>query len=213
MEKRVMIKKGAEAELYRGEWLGRDVVFKRRVRKGYRNPDLDELIRSSRTSLESKLLGEAKRLGVPAPIVYFVDRSSHEIVMSRVPGTPVKNALSGMSSESIGVLFERIGEQVGRLHAGGTVHGDLTTSNMIICGGDVFFIDFGLGEYTRELEARGVDIHLMRRTLESSHNCCAKAAYAAFIKGYRRTMGSAADDVLARAAEVRLRGRYVDVER
>jgi len=213
MEKRALIKKGAEAELYGGEWLGYDVVFKRRVSKGYRNPDLDSIIRSSRTSLESKLLGEAKRLGVPAPVVYFIDRQSHEIVMSRIQGAPVKNALAGMSGGSVGALFERIGEQVGRLHAGGVVHGDLTTSNMIICGGDIFFIDFGLGEYTRELEARGVDIHLMRRTLESSHHSCAKAAYDAFIKGYCRTMGSAAAEVLARAAEVRRRGRYVEGDR
>ncbi len=209
----MLIKKGAEAELYRGEWLGYDAVFKRRVRKEYRNPDLDALIRSSRTSLESKLLGEAKRLGVPAPIVYFIDRQSHEIVMSHIPGTPVKNALAGMSSGSIGALFERIGELVGRLHAGGVVHGDLTTSNMILCSSDVFFIDFGLGEYTRELEARGVDVHLMRRTLESSHHSCAKGAYESFIKGYCRSMGGEADGVLARAAEIRRRGRYVEGDR
>ncbi len=208
-----LIKKGAEAELYRGEWLGYDAVFKRRVRKDYRNRDLDTLIRSSRTSLESKLLAEAKHLGVPAPIVYSVDRRSHEIVMSHIPGSPLKNIIPAITDDYVATIFARVGELVGRLHAGGVVHGDLTTSNIILNGDDVFFIDFGLGEYTSELEARGVDIHLMRRALESTHHLCAKVAYDAFIKGYCRSMGSAAKDVLTRAGEVRRRGRYVEGDR
>lgn len=208
-----LIKKGAEAELFRGDWLGYDAVFKVRVRKDYRNQELDALIRSSRTSLEAKLLAEAKRLGVPAPIVYFVDRRSHEIVMSHIPGAPLKRVIHGMDDRSLADLFEHVGELVGRLHAGGIVHGDLTTSNIILHDGETFFIDFGLGEYTSELEARGVDIHLMRRALESSHHACAKAAYGAFVKGYSRSMGGVAKDVLRRADEVRRRGRYVEGDR
>jgi Kae1-associated kinase Bud32 len=88
-----LIKKGAEAELYRGTWLGYDAVFKRRVRKEYRNPDLDLFIRGSRTSLESKLLAEARRNGVPTPVVFFIDLQSFEIIMSYVPGSPIKNVI------------------------------------------------------------------------------------------------------------------------
>jgi Kae1-associated kinase Bud32 len=208
-----LIKKGAEAELYRGTWLGYDAVFKRRVRKEYRNPDLDLFIRGSRTSLESKLLAEARRNGVPTPVVFFIDLQSFEIIMSYVPGSPIKNVIPCMADAEVQQRFTEIGEMVGRMHKGGLVHGDLTTSNIIVDGKKVFFIDFGLGERTVELEARGVDIHLMRRALESSHHRVSKIAYASFIGGYSRIMGKAAEDVLARVDAIRRRGRYVDGER
>jgi Kae1-associated kinase Bud32 len=213
MAEMTLIKKGAEAELYRGKWQGFDVIFKRRIRKPYRNPNLDSYIRSSRTSLEAKLLSESKRLRVPTPIVYLVDLQKTEIVMSYIPGTPLKKMIPGMNEASIKRFFATIGESVGRLHKGGMVHGDLTTSNMIVKDGNVFFIDFGLGEYTLDLEARGVDIHLMRRTLESSHHEVSKIAYDSFISGYSRVMGDETEEVLHRVSEIRRRGRYVEGER
>jgi len=208
-----LIKKGAEAELYRGKWQGFDVIFKRRIRKPYRNPDLDSYIRTSRTSLESKLISESRRLGVPTPIIYFVDLDRTEIIMSYIPGLPLKKMMPTMDETSIKQFFVKIGKMVGRLHRGGIVHGDLTTSNMIVKDGSVFFIDFGLGEYTPDLEARGVDIHLMRRTLESSHHEVSKIAYNSFISGYSRVMGGETEEVLRRVSEIRRRGRYVEGER
>ena len=208
-----LIKKGAEAELYRGRWQGFDVIFKRRIRKPYRNHDLDSYIRTSRTSLEAKLLSESKRLRVPTPIVYFVDLDKTEIIMSYIPGLPLKKMMPTMDETSIKQFFVKIGKMVGRLHRGGIVHGDLTTSNMIVKDGSVFFIDFGLGEYTLDLEARGVDVHLMRRTLESSHHEVSKIAYNSFISGYSRVMGDETEEVLRRVGEIRRRGRYVEGER
>ncbi|MBM5805406.1 MAG: Kae1-associated serine/threonine protein kinase [Candidatus Verstraetearchaeota archaeon] len=213
MAEMTLIKKGAEAELYRGKWQGFDVIFKRRIRKPYRNPDLDSYIRTSRTSLESKLISESRRLGVPTPIIYFVDLDRTEIIMSYIPGLPLKKMMPTMDETSIKQFFVKIGKMVGRLHRGGIVHGDLTTSNMIVKDGSVFFIDFGLGEYTPDLEARGVDIHLMRRTLESSHHEVSKIAYNSFISGYSRVMGGETEEVLRRVSEIRRRGRYVEGER
>lgn len=208
----ILIKKGAEAELYRGEWLGFDAVFKRRVVKAYRNPDLDLYIRSTRTSLEAKLLSDSRKLAVPTPVVYMVDPERTEIIMSYIDGTPLKSLMPKMEADhaSIKRTFLAIGEAVGRLHRGGMVHGDLTTSNIIVRGGDAFFIDFGLGEYTVSLEARGVDLHLMRRTLESSHHGVSEPAYTAFTEGYSSVMGEDARNVLHRVGEIRRRGRYVD---
>ena len=210
MAERVLIKKGAEAELYRGSWMGFQVLFKRRVKKLYRNPDLDNMIRNSRTSLEAKLLSGARRLGVPTPIVYFVDRERSEIVMSYIDGIPLKSAIPAMDCGSLEGAFRQAGEMVGRLHSGGMVHGDLTTSNMILRCDRLFLIDFGLGDYTPDLEARGVDIHLMRRALESSHHQVSKAAYSSFVEGYSAVMGRAGDEVLERVGEIRKRGRYVE---
>ena len=208
-----MIKKGAEAELYRGEWMGYDAIFKRRIPKTYRNHDLDHLIRSSRTSLEAKLLSEARRLGVPTPVVYMVDMDKFEIVMSYIDGLPLKNAINSSSQSGLKRIFEEVGGLVGLMHSGGIVHGDLTTSNMILKGGRIFFIDFGLGGYDLSVEARGVDIHLMRRTLESSHHRASKLAYSSFVAGYTAAMGTLSQEILRRVGEIRRRGRYVEGKR
>jgi TP53 regulating kinase-like protein len=206
----ILIKKGAEAELYRGEWLGLDAIYKRRVPKTYRNRDMDSLIRSSRTSLEAKLLSESRRLGVPTPIVFMVDVGRTEIIMSHIDGTPLKRLIDGLDPEALKTTFQEVGMLVGRLHKGGIVHGDLTTSNMILKDGRIFLIDFGLGDHDSSLEARGVDIHLMRRTLESSHHRVAKDAYASFIRGYSKAFGNGAEEVIRRVGEIRRRGRYVE---
>lgn len=205
-----LFKVGAEAELYRGEWLGFDAIFKRRVRKAYRNADLDRLIRGTRTSLEAKLLSGSKCIGVPTPVIYSVDLQKTEIVMSFIDGTPIKKLLPAMDDADIKSIFSVVGNCVAKLHHGGIVHGDLTTSNLIVINGKIFFIDFGLGEYTESLEARGVDLHLMRRALESSHYQSSKLAYQSFTKAYSKTLGEDAEEVLRRAGEIRRRGRYVD---
>ncbi len=210
MEKMTLIKKGAEAELYRMTWMGRDSVLKRRIKKVYRNPDLDLYIRTTRTSLEAKLLSEARRLGVPTPIVYSVDLKNAEIIMSFIPGSPLKKIIPKMDRKSLHETFNLVGSLVGRLHKGGIVHGDLTTSNMILKDDALFLIDFGLGDHTFDLEARGVDIHLMRRALESSHHEVSKWAYEGFISGYEEIMCDEIKDILKRVSEIRRRGRYVE---
>lgn len=210
MENMTLIKKGAEAELYRQIWMGRDAVLKRRIKKTYRNPDLDIYIRTTRTSLEAKLLSEARHFGVPTPIVYYLDLKNTEIIMSYIPGPPLKKIIPKMDRNSLEETFALVGRLVGLLHKCGIVHGDLTTSNMLLKGEMLFLIDFGLGDHTLDLEARGVDIHLMRRALESSHHEVSKWAYDGFISGYETIMGDATKDVLRRVGEIRRRGRYVE---
>ena len=210
MEKMILIKKGAEAELYRMSWMGRDSVIKRRIRKLYRNPDLDLYIRITRTGLEAKLLSEARKLGVPTPIVYSLDVKNTEIIMSFISGPPLKKIIPEMDRETLYEIFSLIGRLVGKLHKGGIVHGDLTTSNMILKGDLLFLIDFGLGDHSSDLEARGVDIHLMRRALESSHHEVSKCAFEGFISGYEEVMGGETKDILRRVNEIRRRGRYVE---
>ncbi len=206
-----LIKKGAEAELYLTDWMGLKAVLKRRIKKGYRNPDLDSYVRGSRTSNEAKLLSEARRLGVPTPVVYSVDKRNCEILMSYIDAPPLKRFVESMDPKGLALTFSRVGEMVGRLHRGGIVHGDLTTSNIIPYSGLLYLIDFGLGEHSSDVESRGVDIHLMRRALESSHHEVSSEAYLSFIEGYRRVMGDLSEPVLRRVDAIRRRGRYVDV--
>jgi len=76
--------------------------------------------------------------------------------------------------------------------------------------GKVFLVDFGLSERSNELEARGVDLHLMKRALQSTHYRYAKECFEAVMAGYSQVVGKdAAEDVLNKIQEIERRGRYV----
>ena len=216
----MLIKKGAEANLYLEPFArvlhsvgeGR-VIVKHRISKSYRAPELDLQLRGSRTALEARLFSDAKRAGVPAPVVYELDRVDMRIVMEFVKGEQVKLVLDKLEPAARRKLCELIGRQVARLHRAGIVHGDLTTSNMILTReGKVYFVDFGLGEYNPSLEARGVDLHLLRRALQSMHFRITDEAYRAVLAGYKREFGEDAEDVIERVEEIERRGRYVPKE-
>jgi TP53 regulating kinase-like protein len=215
-----LMKKGAEANLYLEPFSkviypgSRCVaVVKKRIRKRYRIKEIDLRLREARTALESKLFSDAKRAGVPTPLIYEVDTVGMRIVMEYIEGEQVKLVLEKMRPAARRKLCELIGRQVARLHRAGIVHGDLTTSNMILTrDGKVYFVDFGLGEYNPSLEARGVDLHLLRRALQSIHFRITEEAYRAVLSGYRREFGKGADGVIRRASEIERRGRYVERE-
>jgi len=111
-------------------------------------------------------------------------------------------------------LCLKIGELIGRLHEYGIIHGDLTTSNMILNSeGKIFFVDFGLGEKTKELEARGVDLHLMKRALQSTHFNFADECFNYVIIGYSKVLNTeTTKKTLDRIKEIERRGRYARVE-
>ncbi|MEM2866456.1 MAG: KEOPS complex kinase/ATPase Bud32 [Candidatus Hadarchaeales archaeon] len=216
----MLLKRGAEAELHLETFPGvlhpfgeGRVVVKHRVPKRYRIRELDLSLREARTSLEAKLLFDAKRAGVPTPPVYEVDRENMRVVMEYVEGKPLKEVLEGMGKEERKRICRRIGRYVARLHRRGLVHGDLTTSNLLLTPkGELYLVDFGLGEYTSSLEARGVDLHLLRRALQSVHFRVAEEAYREICSAYLREFGKGGREVLARAEEIGRRGRYIGRE-
>ncbi|NIW11922.1 MAG: Kae1-associated serine/threonine protein kinase, partial [Gammaproteobacteria bacterium] len=178
VEQRMLLKKGAEASLYLEEWQGRKVIMKRRLPKAYRLSTLDETIRVHRTVHEPQIIHRAKEAGVPTPTIYLVDIANANIIMEFIEGKQVKQILNDLSQAERISLCRHIGALIGRLHSHGIVHGDLTTSNMILTPhGKVFFVDFGLSERSNELEARGVDLHLMKRALQSTHYRYAKECF------------------------------------
>jgi len=206
-----LFKKGAEASLYVGQWHGRRAVMKKRLPKKYRPPQLDEQIRTYRTVHEPQLMHEAKKSGVPTPAIFLVDVKNATIMMEYVEGKQIKHLLNNVSESERRRLCVEIGRLIGRLHSHGIVHGDLTTSNMILSDDNrVFFVDFGLGEKNVELEARGVDLHLMKRALESAHFRFAEECFAAVVEGYSSIVkDKALRDVSDKIKEIERRGRYV----
>lgn len=207
----MLLKKGAEASLFLEEWQGRKVIMKRRLPKAYRLAALDETIRVQRTAHEPQIIHRAKEAGVPTPTLYLVDVANANIIMEFIEGKQVKQILNELSQVERASLCRHIGTLIGRLHSHGIVHGDLTTSNMILTPqGKVFFVDFGLSERSSELEAKGVDLHLMKRALQSTHFRSAKECFEAVIAGYSKVVGKdAAEDVLIKIREIGRRGRYV----
>ncbi len=187
------IASGAEAVISREG----NTIIKTRIHKRYRLKEIDENLRRDRTRTEARLLSEARRCGVPTPIVR--DITDFEIRMEYLDGTALKNIITPE-------LSERAGELVGKLHSCGIVHGDLTTSNIMFWDGKLFLIDFGLAFIDKSLEARGVDVHVLFQTFESTHEEH-EVLIQAFKRGYSGTF-SGADEVIKRVGEIESRGRY-----
>jgi len=208
-----LLRRGAEAILYRRKWHDLDVVVKTRVVKRYRIPSLDLKIRQFRTIHESSLLHEAKQAGVMTPLVYSIDLGSASIIMEFVSGDRLKDVLKGLEPLKLDELVETLGVLIGRLHRAGIVHGDLTTSNMILTlNGEICLLDFGLGDRSTDLEARGVDLHILKTILFSTHYSIAERCFRSAVNGYKKAVErEEAEAVLRRTDQIGKRGRYVSV--
>lgn len=198
---------GAEAEVESDNWLARPIVAKRRRPKAYRDRRLDDRIRRERTRTEAALLAKARRAGVPAPVVYDIDGANHTLRMQRIRGPTLRDVLRDRPDEA-GRWLAEWGRHVGRLHAAGLVHGDLTSSNAIVADGRLVLVDFGLAERSGELEDHGVDLVLAQRTIQSTHPATADAWFRRFLDGYAETNADA-ESVVKRMHEIRGRARYV----
>ena len=176
-----------------------ELVFKRRIRKRYRIKEIDERIRKERTKSEAKLISEARRKGIPTPIIF--DIFDYTLVMERIEGDLVREVITPHISE-------QIGELVGKLHRNGIIHGDLTTSNLILGSDNILYlIDFGLSFFDSSIEARGVDVHVFFQSLKATCKSWEELKES-FIKGYTRSLPDA-PQVLTRVSEIERRGRYV----
>jgi TP53 regulating kinase-like protein len=206
------LKKGAEATITLANWYGKKVVLKSRNVKKYRHSQLDEKIRRFRTNHEPQLMHEAKKAGVSTPVIFLVDTKNMLIIMEFIHGEQVKHILANFSLFQRQKLCFKIGMLVAKLHSHGIIHGDLTTSNLILNDYDkLFLVDFGLAEKQIELEAKGVDLHLMKRSLHSTHNQFAKDCFKNIMNGYSKVIGDTiTKDVLKKIQEIERRGRYVE---
>lgn len=191
---------GAEAIIFSD----RKTILKQRARKSYRIAEIDERLRLSRARREAKILEKLRESGLKVPKVISLDEKNASLRMEFLKGRKVRDFLAAGNCKKTG---EDIGKAVAKMHALNTIHGDLTTSNMILKGKDIYFIDFGLGFFSEKAEDKAVDLHLLRQALNSSHNKiagkCFDAAIAAYGKSYAR--GS---EVLKRLEKVEARGRY-----
>lgn len=203
MTKENIIFHGAEAKII----LKNKHIIKDRIPKKYRIPELDERIRKLRTRSETRLFEKASEK-VPVPKIIKSDEKDKKIIMDFIDGKKISDNLDNFPEKKQLEIFKQVGENISKLHDLNIIHGDLTTSNMILNKKDnnVYFIDFGLGFRSHKIEDKAVDIHLLRQALEAKHFKNWEKLFEEVIKGY--SISKDYKQVFERFKKVESRGRY-----
>ncbi len=179
-----------------------NLVIKNRIEKTYRHPELDEKIRKLRTRAESRILERISKI-ISVPKVLSIDEIKKTIKLEFIAGKKLADILEKSDYKKI---CEQIGKSLAKLHDNNLIHGDLTTSNLILKGKKVYFIDFGLSFHSQKVEDKAVDLHLIKEALEAKHPTISKFAYDFVIKGYKHSQNY--NKVIKQLEAVEKRGRY-----
>jgi len=171
---------------------------------------LDDSIRHQRTSHEATMLREVRKLGVAVPTVQHIDQDSSSLIMDYISGRTLKEELHVVPKSERRKRCRTLGELLAVMHLGGIVHGDITLSNVISQDGKLFIIDFGLGNFTKEVESMGVDLLLLNRSIRSTHYLFYTDLFKSFIEGYRQATGPKSNEIVEKMREVERRGRYFE---
>ena len=213
-----VIQQGAEAiitlvEKKEGSAVGNPgvlrLIIKDRIKKSYRIENIDIKLRKQRTKAEKKLLEKASQIiNAPKPIERDWNyNTSYEIVMPYIEGKKLSEYLDKLPKKLANQTCKKIGLSIAKLHDNNIMHGDLTTSNIILDkNNEVWFIDFGLGFHSERFEDRAVDLHLIKQALEAKHFKNFKDYWKNIELGYKSSKHSS--KTLDQLKKVESRGRY-----
>lgn len=221
------------------------IVCKERFSKAYRHPDLDAKLTKSRCRSEAKILEKCTtKSKIRVPKVIRI--SPPDLYLEYLTGPSVKKYLqeerqkdqrqkkeengedvvvvvaTTITKSNILDLAQQMGQLVGRLHNIGIVHGDLTSSNMMVLevnddssnksetnnddkkddgsssslssSFEVALIDFGLSKSTFSVEEQAVDLYVLERALLSTHPELPENFFDHILEKYSSTTMSADDD-------------------
>src|SRR3989344_1335683 len=216
------IQQGAEAKIFKiDNW-----IIKDRIKKSYRHPNLDSQIRKRRTKSETKLLEKASKIiNCPTPTH---TANIYQIPMPFIEGKKLSENLNNFALEKQKEICKEIGNSVAKLHKENIIHGDLTTSNMILVeahqshplgkaqqessqmGKDkIYFIDFGLGYISSKTEDKAVDLHLLKHALEAKHFQNNEILIKEIFDSYEKILGKTeSEKIFKRMTAIEKRGRY-----
>ncbi|BEJ15531.1 hypothetical protein CspHIS471_0501360 [Cutaneotrichosporon sp. HIS471] len=115
-------------------------------------------------------------------------------------------------------LMTAVGAALARLHHTGIIHGDLTTSNMMVrmtpngpAPYEIVLIDFGLASQATLSENYAVDLYVLERAFASTHPA-SEGLYAGVLEAYGAGLGEKKwKPIETKLKEVRLRGRKRDM--
>jgi tRNA A-37 threonylcarbamoyl transferase component Bud32 len=127
-----LIQQGAEAKIFLNE--KENLVIKDRISKSYRIKEIDDKIRKSRTKSEEKILQKASKIiNSPLPVK---STEPNKISMPYINGKKLSEHLNEFPLEKQKKIMNLIGESIAKLHNSDIIHGDLTTSNIILVEDD-----------------------------------------------------------------------------
>ena len=200
--KQELIQEGAEAKIFKKTDNNIITIIKQRINKKYRINAINKLLIPVRTRREAKVISKLEKLNIKVPKLIFNNKKDI-LEMEFIKGDKIRDILDNNIE-----LAEEIGNYLAIMHDNNIIHGDLTTSNMILDkNSDLVFIDFGLSLFSHRLEDKAVDIHLFKQALESKHHKVFEQAYNSFIKGYKKSKNY--KEVIQRLKNVEKRGRNI----
>jgi len=206
---------------------------------------LDASLTRSRVAGEARALMKCLRSGVSVPGLRMVDAAEGVLGIEWIEGKSVRLLLGGgaeneQTNEVDGTLSDEeqdelqeetdslleyeltleelmtlIGEEIAKMHQADVIHGDLTTSNMMVrhpfaakrpSSMKLLLIDFGLAYISPLVEDKAVDLYVLERAFASTHPD-SEPMFASVLAAYEKKMGKEWPSVKKRLDEVRLRGR------
>lgn len=199
-----IIKQGAEAILK----LDKNKIIKERIQKNYRIKEIDEKLRKSRTRREASLLKKINFLKVPK--IFNVNERENLIEMEFIDGTLLKDFLKNNNFKKILILSDKIGNEIAKLHNNNIIHGDLTTTNIIIKDNNPYFIDFGLAFVSHKTEDKAVDLHLLKQALTSRFPEYSQEIFGKILNKYNLQVLD--KKIIERLKKVEKRGHYKNAQ-
>ena len=121
------------------------------------------------------------KAGLNVPAVLDVDVSSGTLILEYIHGEMLKRVIMlNQDRPDYKAHMLKLGELMGtglaRMHDANIIHGDLTTSNMLLRHDEdsrdssiLYFIDFGLSFVSTMDEDKAVDLYVLERCFTSSH--------------------------------------------
>jgi len=207
-------------------------ILKNRIKKSYRLPILDNKLRLRRTKSESKIITKLKSI-IPVPKIIKTDKD--QIIMQFIDGKKLSQHLENLDykeiCKQIGESLTLIHNQDiihGDLTTSNMIYKEDTneksniinskksqatynkakkdlTDNKISDNFKIYFIDFGLGFYSKKIEDKAVDLHLLKQALEAKHYKIAEDCIKIILKNYKPNKYKL---ILERIPIIESRGRY-----
>lgn len=207
-----LFKQGAEACMYVGSFLDQAAVVKQRFSKKYRHPSLDLQLTKDRHRAEVRAVLKCKSIGVRTPVLYLADNATNTIIMENIQDSVtakdfINKNLEDKNIQQLENICREIGKVVAKLHLNGIIHGDITTSNILITKDiNIVMIDFGLSFMEGTPEDKGVDLYVLERAFLSTHPNT-EHLFAELLASYKNKLGKQSGEVIKKFEEIRMRGR------
>ncbi|XP_076763884.1 TP53 regulating kinase [Xylocopa sonorina] len=223
-----LIAQGAEARIYKGIYLGKPTLIKERFEKKYRHAELDTRLTKDRIKAECRAIIRAKVAGVPTPAIYLANLERRCIYMEYIENAiSLKDFIDRIVSKKIDsdrlldFITEGLGTLIAKLHSKNVIHGDLTTSNVLLrnvnedaniakydVAHNFVIIDFGLARIDSSTEDKAVDLYVLERSLLSAHSEI-PSLFTKIFDTYKKqyTNKSQYKEIVSKYKEVQSRGR------